>query len=92
MICDILKRYDECKTTNFVSRSLVDHRSFTRKLQSKYILENQPRNIEMKTKRKKTCSVKLLEIRQARVQLILHGEKYFSLTGDISCNRQYLHN
>ena len=61
------------------------------KLQSKYILENQPQNTEMETK--KRCAQlncwELYKVLKPHVQLILDDETYFPLTGDLSCNRQY---
>ena len=127
-IDDILKRYDERKTTKFLPKSgrpsrlsnkdiqalvkninnktgisqrqleqrLGVHQStilhtlknkttvkiYTRKPSSKYRNENEKRGAQLN-------SWKPYKVSKPQVQLILDDDKYFSLTGDISCNRKY---
>ena len=61
-----------------------------RVLQLKYLLEEKLRSIKMKTKNTELNQILgHYKILKPDVQLILDDEKYFSLNGDISCNRKY---
>ena len=61
-----------------------------RGLQLKHLLEEKLRSIEMKTKNTELNQILgHYKILKPDIQLILDDEKYFSLNGDISCNRKY---
>ena len=55
---------------------------YTRKSAPKYRNENQKKNAQL-------IFWKFYKVLKPHVQLVLGNEKYFSLNGDISCNRQY---
>ena len=79
----IARRFEVHQLT--ISRTLKNKTTvkiYTRKSAPKYRNENQ-------TKRAQLNFWKLYKVLKLHVQLILDDEKYFSLTGDISCNRQY---
>ena len=68
-----------------ISRTLKNKttvKMYTRKSASKY------RNKNQKMRAQLNCW-KLCKVLKSHLQLILDDEKYFSLTGDISCNRKY---
>ena len=68
-----------------ISRTLMKRTSvriFTRRKASKYRDENQKNRVQ-------SNSWTLYKILKPDVQLILDDEKYFSLNGNISCNRKY---
>ena len=75
---------------NLVYINQRSHVLSRRELQLKYLLEEKLRNIEMKTKNTELNQILgHYKILKPDVQLILDDEKYFSLNGDISCNRKY---
>ena len=73
---------------------LLHQSTILRILKKRTTVEIYTRNTEMKTKKQhvQLNCWKLYTILKPHVQSILDDETYFSLTDDISCNRQILNN